>query len=99
MPIRCYTSTLKGPGAMIPLISGDAPQGHTTIKEAATEHKVTIQAHRTVPRPLPPIKSKEEDVTLSHRARVLQLKENGYSINEIALVMNLDIKTVTSCAG
>jgi DNA-binding NarL/FixJ family response regulator len=79
---------------MIPIISVDDPQGPNTL-EQMNKNNVTIHAHSPVLRPPLPIKTSEDDVTLSHRAKALHLKAQGCSLQEIAIIMDLDTKTVT----
>lgn len=78
----------------IPIIVGEDPQGSNTL-EQVNKNNVTIHAHLPVLRPRPPIKTYEYNVTLSQRSRALQLKAQGHSLEEIAIIMNLDTKTVT----
>jgi len=77
---------------MIPIISGNDPQGPDTL-EQVTKHNVNLRSHIPVLQPAPPIKT-EDNVMLSHRSKALHLREYGCSVHEIALIMNLDTKTV-----
>jgi DNA-binding NarL/FixJ family response regulator len=83
---------------MIPIISADDPQGPNTL-EQFNKHIVTIHTHLPVLRPAPPIKTNEDNIMLSHRAKVLQLKAQGCDLQEIAIIMNLDTKTVNGYIG
>jgi len=78
---------------MISAISKDDPQGHNAIEQVGDKHKVTAHAHVHVQQ-LRQVGTKDENVTLSHRARVEQLKQQGRSIQEIATMMSMDAKTV-----
>ena len=89
---------LEEAAAMIPIISGDEPQGPNT-PEQANKHNMTIHPHMPVPRPPPPIKTNADSVALSHRSKYLLLKAQGRSLHEIAIIMNMDTETVTSYFG
>lgn len=80
---------------MIHPISVDDPQQGPNQLQQANKHNITIHAHLPVVRPPPPIKATDDDVTLSHRSEALHLKAQGCSLQEIAIIMNLDTKTVT----
>ncbi|MGO9377015.1 MAG: hypothetical protein ACLP29_00520 [Dissulfurispiraceae bacterium] len=79
---------------MISIISGNEPQKDYTMEQAVAKHSVTAHAQMQVPQP--PIETKEEDITLSNRAKAKLLKEQGWSIKEISIKMNLDAKTIKS---
>ena len=79
---------------MISLISGIEPRKYNTMEQADGNHNVT--KHAQMPVPQPPIETKEDKVTLSHRGKAQLLKNKGWSINEIATIMSLDVKTITS---
>jgi DNA-binding NarL/FixJ family response regulator len=59
---------------------------------------VTAHAHKVAEQLQPP-ETKEDDVGLSHFAKVQSLRKQGYSIQEIAKIMNMDVKTVTGYIG
>ena len=83
---------------MIPIISGDDSQGPNAL-EQVNKNNITIHAHLPVLRPAPPPKTNEDDVTLSHRSKAMHLKAQGCSLQEIAIIMNLDTKIVTGYLG
>jgi len=79
---------------MIPLISGNEPQKYNTMEQVGAKHNVTEHAQMSVPQP--PIETNGEKITLSNHAKARFLKDHGRSTKEIAIIMNLDAKTITS---
>ena len=79
---------------MISLISGNAPQKYNTMEQVGAKLNVTEHAHMSVPQP--PIETNGEKVTLSNHAKARFLKDHGRSTKEIAIIMDLDAKTIKS---
>ena len=80
---------------MISLISGNEPQKDYTMEQVAVKHNVTEHTQMPVKK-TQPLETKDDNVTLSHRARAQQLKNKGCSVQEIAIIMNSDAKTINS---
>ena len=73
--------------------SAEIPREHNVMEQIGDKH--TTAVHNLIPVSKPrQIEAKEDKVTLSRRARAQLLKDRGSSIQEIAVQMNLDVKTV-----
>ena len=83
---------------MISPIARSESNGHNAIKETDDKRKLTTLVHVPASHPLP-INNKEDKVTLSHCTRARLLKKQGNSIQEIAILMNLDVITVKGYLG
>ncbi len=83
---------------MISPIPGNDPHGHNQVDPAGDQHEVTTHAHKPAAQPQP-TETQRDNVELSHFARARSLKNQGYSIQEIATIMNTDVKSVMDYIG
>lgn len=82
---------------MISPVSGNDPPVHNHSHQAC-KHVVTAHDHKVAEQPQPP-ETKEDNLELSHFAKVQSPRKQGYSVQEIAKIINMDVKTVTGYIG
>ena len=80
---------------VISATSAEIPRERNLMEQIGDKHTAVIHNHIPVSKTRQ-IEAKEDKVTLSRRVRVQLLKSRGSSIQEIAVQMNLDVKTVMS---
>ncbi len=83
---------------MIYPISENDSNKQNMIEQIMDKHKATSLAHIHFLQPQP-IDTKNDSVTLSNRARARLLRNQGSSVQEIANMMNLNVKTVKGYIG
>ncbi len=78
---------------MIPSILANTSPAYITTKQLSNMHQITTHVHMPA-EVQSKVETKEDHVTLSPKSHAQQLKDQGYSMDEIAILINRDIKAV-----